>query len=210
MTLKEDGAMAKLTLTLFLTLDGVVQAAGRADEGRRRGFEQGGWRFPYADDDMDAFLTGWFEAADGFLFGRRTFEIWAASWPGAPADDPMALRINNCPKYVVSTALTGTDWNNTTIIASDVVEKIVDLKSGAGNEVQVHGSGALARTLMTHDLVDEYRIWLHPVVLGSGHRLFENGVPPIALRLTDTKITGKGVAVHVYEPAGRPTYGSFQ
>jgi dihydrofolate reductase len=199
-----------LTLTTFLSLDGVMQSPGGPEEDPSVGFSQGGWLVPYADEDMGVFVSEWFAKADAFLFGRRTYEIFASYWPHqTDPNDPVASRLNALPKYVVSTTLEQPDWQPTEVISDDVVEEITKLKQRPGAELQVHGSGALARTLIDNGLVDEYRLWVYPVVLGAGRRLFGDGVTPTAFSLVETRTTRTGVAVHVYRPAGKPTYGTI-
>jgi len=191
----------RLTLTTFLSLDGVMQGPGGPAEDPSGGFKQGGWMVPYADEAMDRFVTDWFAAADAFLLGRTTYEIMAGYWPQV-TDDEVARKLNGLPKYVVSRTLDKVMWNNSTQIKGDPVEEVIRLKGEAGQELQVHGSGKLAQTLIRHGLIDEYRLWFHPVVLGRGKRLFAEGQPPIALKLIETKTTGTGVVIHVYQPAG--------
>jgi dihydrofolate reductase len=199
----------RLTVTSYLTLDGVMQSNGKPEPGLNDGFEQGGWQVPYFSDDAARLAAGWIAAADAFLLGRRTYELFAGHWPQVTdPDDPFATRLNSLPKYVVSTTLDHVAWNNSTLVNGDVAGEIAGLKRLPGNELQVHGSGTLVRTLMEHELVDEYRLLIHPVVLGSGKRLFADGTTPAALELIDTKTTSRGVVVHVYQPAGKPVYGS--
>ncbi|APU21055.1 dihydrofolate reductase family protein [Actinoalloteichus sp. GBA129-24] len=206
--------MRRLTVTMFLSLDGVVQGPGGPDEDRDGGFEHGGWTVPYGDADLMALVTGWFGRASGFLLGRRTYDIFAAYWPlVTDEEDPIATRLNRLPKHVVSHRMTTPQWQHSTVIGGDVAEQVARLKEDdpddAGGELQIHGSGGLVQSLMVHDLVDEYRLLIYPVILGTGRRLFVEGSPPTALRLVDSTITGAGVAVHTYQPAGRPTYGTY-
>jgi dihydrofolate reductase len=199
----------RLTVTSHLTLDGVVQSNGKPEPELNDGFEQGGWQVPYLDEDMDRITADWITAADAFLLGRRTYELFAGHWAQiTDPTDPRATRLNSLPKFVVSTTLDRVEWNNSMLLRGDVLEEVTELKRQPGNELQVHGSGELVRTLMQHNLVDEYRLLIHPVVLGNGKRLFGDGNTPAALELIDTKTTSSGVVVHIYQPAGKPEFGS--
>jgi dihydrofolate reductase len=201
----------RLTVTTFLTLDGVMQAPGGPEEDPSDGFEHGGWSFPYPDEDFDRLVTGWFSQADAFLLGRKTYEIFAAFWPlVTDAGDPVAAPLNHLPKYVATRTLSEATWAGTTLLTGDVVEEVGRLKDQPGRELQVHGSGDLLQTLVANDLVDEYRLFVHPVVVGSGRRLFRDGAPPRSLRLTEQTRTSTGVAVLTYVPAGPLRTGSFE
>ncbi len=203
--------MGTLTIATFMTLDGVMQAPGGPDEDRDGGFEHGGWSFPYFSEDMGELINDAFGKAEAILLGRRTYEIFAASWPNFPdKDDPVASRLNTLPKYVVSTTLENADWEPTTIIRGDVPAEVLALKDRYEGEIQVHGSAGLAQTLHSHGLIDEYRVFIEPVVLGTGKRLFEPGATPTALRMVETKAMGKGTLLAIYQRAGKPTYGEFQ
>jgi dihydrofolate reductase len=207
-TAEEERAM-RLTVMSHLTLDGVMQSNGKPEPELGDGFAQGGWQVPYLDEDLARLAAAWIAAADAFLLGRRTYELFVGHWAKVTdPDDPIATRLNRLPKYVVSTTLDRAEWNNSRVLHGDVPEEVAKLKRQPGNELQVHGSGALIRTLMEHDLVDEYRLFIHPVVLGSGMRLFADGTTPAALKLTGTKTTSRGVVVHAYQPSGKPVYGS--
>jgi dihydrofolate reductase len=200
----------KLVVQEFLTLDGVVQGPGGPDEDRSGGFDHGGWQVPYADDVVGQMVTDSMAQADGFLLGRKTYEIFAGYWPRVTdPNNPVAGMLNQQPKYVASKTLDTVEWNNSTLIKGDVAAEVAGLKRESGRELQVYGSADLAQTLMRVDLVDEYRLFLYPIVLGTGKRLFREGAVPAAMRLTDTTRTATGLVSHTYERAGKPEYGSF-
>jgi dihydrofolate reductase len=201
--------MRKLVVGTFLTVDGVMQAPGGPDEDREGGFEHGGWSFKYWDDVMGQLIVDWTLQADALLLGRKTYEIFAGHWPHVGGDDPVAAKLNSVPKYVASRTLDEVTWNNSTLIQGDVPEAVAGLKTEPGAEIQVTGSGELIQTLMQNDLVDEYRLWVFPVVVGEGKRLFARGTIPGALQLVETKTSSTGVAIHTYERAGGLEYGSF-
>ena len=200
----------RLTLTTFVTLDGVMQAPGAPDEDPSGGFDHGGWLVPYADDDMVQAMVGFFAEADAFLLGRRTYEIFAAYWPKVTdPDDPIASPLNNLPKYVASRTLDTLEWENSQILEGDVGEAVARLKEEDGPELQVHGSSDLIQTLLRHGLIDQFRVWIFPVVLGTGKRLFGEGAPPGALKLVDSQVSSTGVVMATYGPAGEIPIGSF-
>jgi dihydrofolate reductase len=201
----------RLTLHTFLTLDGVMQAPGGPDEDRDGHFRHGGWSFPYGDQDFAAAMAGWFAQADAFLLGRKTYEIFRGYWPTVTdAGDPIASKLNVLPKYVASSTLGSVDWQNSSLLGGDVVAEVAKLKTWPGNELQVHGSGGFAQTLIEHDLVDEYRLLFFPVHLGSGKKLFRDGTKAAALRLTRATTTAAGVIIATYQPAGPVRHGSYQ
>jgi dihydrofolate reductase len=201
--------MAKLTITTFMTLDGVMQAPGGPKEDPSGGFVHGGWSFPYADADFGGFMTEVFGRADAFLLGRYTYQIFEEYWPKVKdKDNPIAAALNTLPKYIASKTLDRVDWANSELIR-DVTRGVAELKGRYGREIQVHGSAGLAQTLIRHDLIDRYNLLFFPVILGAGKRLFGGGSFPKALTLVSSKTTSSGIAIHVYENAGKPTYGSF-
>ncbi|MFF3210095.1 dihydrofolate reductase family protein [Streptomyces sp. NPDC002886] len=204
--------MGKLTLTTFLTLDGVMQAPGGPEEDPSGGFAYGGWLVPFADEGMGEFITEVFDRAGAFLLGRRTYEIFAAYWPqhDDPAD-PVASRLNGLPKYVASTTLKEPAWGPATAIDGEQLQsEVVRIKDATEGEVQVHGSGALARWLLARDLVDELNLLVFPVFLGGGRRLFPTGGLPTAFELTGSRTTSAGTAIHSYRPKGRAAFGTFE
>ena len=173
-------------------------------------FEHGGWSFPYGDQDFGATMSGWFAHAEAFLLGRKTYELFNSHWPRVTdPDDPIASKLNALPKYVASTTLSTVDWHNSSLLGGDVAAEVAKLKERPGNELQVHGSGGLAQTLIEHDLVDEYRLLFFPVHLGSGKKLFRDGARASALRLTHTATTSTGVIIATYVPAGPVPHGSY-
>jgi len=201
--------MAKLTMTTFLTLDGVMQGPGGPPEDRSGGFDHGGWLVPFFDADTGKFVVDVFERADAFLLGRTTYQIFANHWPRItdPAD-PVASKLNTLPKHVASKTLKRLDWHNCTLV-TDVVSEVTTLKARYARELQVHGSAGLAQTLIEHDLVDEYHLLVFPVVLGSGKRLFASGAVPAKMRLLQTRSTSNGIIIASYARAGKPEHGSF-
>lgn len=203
--------MRKLVAGAFLTLDGVMQAPGGPNEDRDGGFQHGGWLVPYFDEKFVEIMTEWTKGAGAFLLGRKTYEIFADSWPKAtdPADE-IAMALNTRPKFVASRTLDKVDWNNSILLKGDVAEEVAQLKALEGGEIQVHGSSNLLQTLLKHDLIDTLRIWLFPVVLGTGKRLFGDGTVPCAFRLVETQQTTTGAVLHVYERAGGLKYGEVE
>ena len=198
----------KLTTTTMVTVDGVMQGLGGPDEDRRGGFERGGWVAPLFDNEAATFVNQVYQRADAFLFGRRTYEVFAGSWGAmADSDDPIAVALNTRPKYVASTTLTDPQWADTTVLSGDVAGAVGELKAKPGGELQVHGSGALIRWLFANDLVDEMTLFVCPVVLGQGTRLFPDSGPDLALELVESRATASGVTIQVYRTAGRPQYG---
>ncbi|MFE7130462.1 dihydrofolate reductase family protein [Streptomyces sp. NPDC057638] len=203
--------MAHLTITTFVTLDGVMQAPGGPEEDTRGGFALGGWSVPYGDEDFGRFMGEVFDRAGAFLLGRRTYDIFAGYWPRhTDPTDPIASRLNTLPKYVASRTLEQADWEGTTILGGDLATEVAALKDGLEEgELQVHGSGRLAHALMAHDLIDTVRLLVFPVVLGTGLRLFADGAVPTAFHHREARMTGAGVAIHTYDLAGRPEFGTF-
>ena len=201
--------MAELTLTTFLTLDGVMQAPGGQREDTSGDFPHGGWLVPHFDADMGRTMAEIFSKADAFLLGRTTYDIFSAYWPRVTdPNDPVASKLNSLPKFVASRTQTTFTWSGTSHIR-DVTKELADLKKRFSREVQVHGSCGLAQTLIKNDLIDEYRLLTFPVILGTGKRLFGAGTTPATLTLVSSNTTSKGVIVSVYRRAGSLKTGTF-
>ncbi|MEV6051276.1 dihydrofolate reductase family protein [Streptomyces sp. NPDC052107] len=203
--------MGKLVSTIFVTLDGVYQAPGGPQEDTSGGFDQGGWSFPYGDDDFGRFVTEVFDRAGAFLLGRRTYDIFASYWPKmTDPTDPVASPLNTLPKYVVSSTLQAPEWSGTTVIGGGLAKEVQALKERTDGELQIHGSGALLRSLIDLRLLDTLHLLTFPVVLGAGRRLFTEGALPTGFRHTAGRVTGKGVSIQSYDLAGSPEYGSYE
>lgn len=202
----------KLTVTTFVSVDGVMQGPGGPEEDRTGGFERGGWLVPYFDDETGQFMDETFRRVDAFLLGRRTYEIFAGSWGemADPGDNPVAVGLNTLPKYVPSTTLEEPQWANTTVLSGDVAAAVGQLKAQPGRELQVHGSGTLVRWLLENDLIDELNLLVFPVVVGDGTRLFAAKGLDTALELVRSATTPKGVTIQVYRNVGRPEYGTAE
>jgi dihydrofolate reductase len=202
--------MGELTITTFLTIDGVMQAPGGPTEDTSGGFTHGGWVFPYADDDFGKIMVEIFSKADAFLLGLTTWEIFAGYWPKVTdPNDPIAGKLNSLPKFVASRTRTAFDWNNSALVR-DAATEVPGLKKRFPRELQVHGSGALAQTLIENDLIDEYRLLVFPVLLGTGKRLFASGTVPAAMTLVRSATMRAGVVLSVYRRAGALRTGSFE
>ena len=197
----------KLTTTTQVSVDGVMQANGGRDEKLDPGMERGGWARPLFDDEAMAFVDEAYQRAGAFLFGRRTYELFAGYW-GVREDleNPIVGALNRQPKYVASNTLTDPQWADTTVLSGDVAAAIGELKAKPGGELQVHGSGALTRWLLDNHLVDEINLLVCPVVVGQGTRLFPDAGLDMALDLVDSRAYPKGITLQVYRPAGRPQY----
>jgi len=199
--------MGELVVRTFVTLDGVMQSSGMPEEDRDGGFEHGGWQVPYFDDETGQVMIEEISRFDALLLGRKTYEIFAAYWPQVSDDDPIAARLNRAPKYVASRSLETVAWQNTTVIKGEVADEVARLKQDY-DRIDVSGSGNLVQTLLRHDLIDRMSLWIYPVLLGSGKRLFANGTVPAALRLVDSTTYGNGAVNLTYERAGKPTSGT--
>jgi dihydrofolate reductase len=192
----------KLTLHIFLTVDGVMQAPGGAEEDRTGGFAYGGWLVPFADQDMGMIVNGWFEKADAILLGRNTYEVMFPYW--SQVTDPgniAGVKLNGQPKYVLSRTLRDPKWDNTTVLSGEVTEQVTKLKNRQGGELQIHGSCALARSLHRAGLIDEYRLLVFPVAVGHGKRLFTDDAPATGFTLIDSATTSAGAVYSALTPA---------
>jgi dihydrofolate reductase len=202
--------MRKLVVGTFISLDGVMQGPGAADEDRDGGFERGGWVVPYIGDEFMARVTEEVGQLGALLLGRKTYDVFAVSWPLRGDEDPVAAKLNSVPKYVASRTLEKAEWNNSTILSGDVAKAVAELKQQPGDgEIQVHGSCELIQTLVEHDLVDEFHLRVFPVLVGPGKRLFGAGTVPAGLELTATAATSTGVLINTYTRAGKLEYGAI-
>ena len=200
--------MRKIIASTFVSLDGVMQAPGGPEEDPTGGFKEGGWSAPYWDGAMNEAMGQFLSRPFDLLLGRKTYEIFAAHWPYA-GENPVTALFNKATKYVVSRTLDQLDWVNSKLIKGNVAEEVGRLKTGDGPDLQVHGSSVLLQTLTGAQLIDEYQIWIFPLVLGHGKRLFEKGTPPNGLSLADSKSSSTGVLLNTYRPAGAVKPGSF-
>ena len=200
--------MRKLIVSTFLTLDGVMQAPGGPGEDDSGGFQQGGWSVNYWDDQMGQVMGEYMGKPFDLLLGRKTYDIFAGFWPNA-SDDAGAKPLNDATKYVASHGHPKLEWKKSVLIEGDVAQGVAALKQGEGPELQVHGSGNLIQTLLRHNLVDLFRLWIFPVVVGPGKRLFAEGTIPAGLKLVDSRVSSTGVVMGAYEPAGPLVTGSF-
>ncbi len=200
--------MRRLIASTFLTLDGVMQAPGGPGEDDSGGFAHGGWTVSHWDEQMGQVMGEAMSSPFDLVLGRKTYDIFAAHWPHASEDDG-AKPLNDATKYVASRGHPTLAWSNSVLIEGDAAEGIAALKEHDGPELQVHGSGNLLQTLLRHGLVDQFRLWVFPVVIGSGKRLFGEGTVPSGLKLVDSTVSTTGVVIGTYEPAGEIVTGSF-
>jgi dihydrofolate reductase len=199
--------MRKLVVNTFVSLDGIMQAPGGPEEDPTGEFEHGGWSVPFWDEQMGQSMTEFMAKPFDLVLGRKTYEIFAAHWPHT--DEPGAAELNRATKHVASRTLDTLEWENSQLLEGDVGEAVARLKQEDGPELQVHGSSNLIQTLLQHGLIDQFRVWTFPVVLGSGKRLFDEGAPPATLKLVDSQVSSTGVVMTTYEPAGELQTGSF-
>jgi dihydrofolate reductase len=200
--------MRKLIVQTFLTLDGVMQAPGGPGEDDDGGFAHGGWSVNYWDEQMGQVMGEATSRPFAMVLGRRTYDIMAAYWPNAPEEAGGEV-FNDATKYVASRSRPTLEWSNSVLVEGDAADGLAALKQEDGPELQVHGSANLIQTLLAHNLVDQYRLWVFPLVLGSGKRLFADGTVPSGLRLVDSTVSSTGVMMCTYEPAGEVVPGTF-
>jgi dihydrofolate reductase len=201
----------RLTLTQFVTLDGVYQGPGAPDEDTTDGFTRGGWMVPHMDQTFIACAAAWLEQAGALLFGRRTYEAFALAWPQITGpDDPFAERMNGLPKYVASHTLTETSWEPATVLAGDIAAQVAELKARPGGELQVHGSARLAQSLLAGGLIDEVRLVITPTILGQGRRLFADSGPALGMRVTEHSTTPGGLTILVLEATGPAAFATYE
>ena len=200
--------MPKIIVNAFLTLDGVMQAPGGPDEDRDGGFQHGGWQAPYTDELVGRLVVDGIKDADAFLLGRKTYDIFSSYWPKiTDPGNPIATALNSRPKYVLSRSLERVTWNNSSLIKGDVVAELRKLRQQPGRTLHTWGSADALQTLLKNDLIDEYRLFIYPLLLGSGKRLFGSGTVPVALKQVESVSLGKGATYHRFEPSGKPEYG---
>lgn len=201
----------RLTLTQFVTLDGVYQGPGSPNEDRSDGFTRGGWMVPHMDETFIARAADWLSRADALLLGRRTYEAFAQAWPQiTDPEDPFTEQMNGLPKYVASRTLAEATWQPSTLLRGDIVAAVADLKSRPGGELQLHGSATLARSLLAAGLIDEVRLVVTPTVLGQGRRLFPAEGPAVGLSVTEASTTPGGLTILVYEATDAPEYATYE
>jgi dihydrofolate reductase len=201
--------MRKIYAPVFLSLDGVMQAPGGPVEDTDGGFTLGGWTFPHWDEVMMGVMGKAFTRDFDLLLGRKTYDIFAGHWTKVPADDPVAAKFNPCTKYVATSHPETLAWENSVALGLDLAGSIAGLKAGEGPDLMVQGSSQLLQVLLERRLIDELILWIFPVVLGKGKRLFGNGTVPVELKLTESTVSGSGVIIATYVPNGEVRTGSF-
>lgn len=199
--------MGRLTVASFVTLDGVIQSPGMPDEDTENGFRHGGWQVPFFGDESEGYVMQGIERMDAMLLGRKTYDIFAGYWPKAPADDPIGAKFNAMPKYVATRTLRQAGWNHTSLIEGDLADAVHRIKRDH-SEIQVFGSANLVQSLLRHDLVDRLALFVYPLMLGTGKRLFQDRVPPTRFQLIESRAFDSGSLMAIYEPVGKPVYGT--
>lgn len=198
--------MGRLTVQMFVTLDGIMQAPGGPEEDREGGFLHGGWQFPFVDEGSGAAIMQGVERMDALLLGRKTYDIFAGYWPNAPADNPFARKMNEVPKYVASRTLDHVDWKNARLIGDDLAKEVEQIKADHA-DVRVMGSSDLLQSLLAEGVIDRFILFVFPLILGNGKRLFPEGVDPTRFRLMESRAFESGALLLTYESDGKPTYG---